>query len=102
MEVKTLDKELEDFIYSLEKQTIAKVIKTVGLLEKFGNLLTLPHSKKLYKNLFELRIRGAQEVRIFYAFHKNQAVLLHGFIKKSQKTPLKELNLALKKLKSLT
>ena len=46
MEVKTLDKELEDFIYSLEKQTIAKVIKTVGLLEKFGNLLTLPHSKK--------------------------------------------------------
>ncbi|MBU1179983.1 type II toxin-antitoxin system RelE/ParE family toxin, partial [Patescibacteria group bacterium] len=45
--------------------------------------LTLPHAKKVDKSIFELRIRGRQEARIFYAFHKNEIILLHGFVKKS-------------------
>jgi len=62
--------------------------------------LTLPHAKKVDKSIFELRIRGRQEARIFYAFHKNEIILLHGFVKKSQKIPMRELRLAVKKLKS--
>ncbi|MHA1658559.1 MAG: type II toxin-antitoxin system RelE/ParE family toxin [Promethearchaeota archaeon] len=51
--------------------------------------------------LFELRIRGKQEVRIFYTFHKSQIILFHGFVKKSQKIPKKEIRVAFQKLKQL-
>ena len=93
-----LDNSVEKFIASLEKATIAKVLRTIDLLEKFGHQLGLPHSKKIRGNIFELRIRGQQEVRIFYTFQKKEAVLLHGFIKKSQKIPKQEINQAIKKM----
>ena len=61
----------------------------------------LPHTKKISANLFELRISGKQEIRIFYSFHKSQIFLLHGFVKKSQKIPQKEIKIASQKLKLL-
>ena len=102
MNIRFFGSELEKFIHSLDTSTIAKVLRVIDLLELFGNNLTIPHSKKVNARLFELRIRGKQEVRIFYAFHRNEAILLHGFVKKSQHIPLKELNLARQKLKTLT
>ena len=96
------DSSVEDFILSLEKQTTAKVLRVIDLLGKFGHHLSLPHSKKISADLFELRIRGRQEVRIFYTFQQGSAVILHGFIKKSQVTPAREIEQAKKKLKGLT
>lgn len=101
MEVHFFDSGLEKFISSLEKSTIAKVLCTIDLLEHFGNHLSFPHSKKVEEGLFELRIRGIQEVRIFYVFHQRKAVLLHGFLKQKQKTPRQELFNALKKVREL-
>jgi hypothetical protein len=95
MNIHFFDSELEKFIHSLDEKTIAKVLRVIDLLELFGHNLTLPHSKKVYARLFELRIRGKQEVRIFFAFHRNEAVLLHGFVKKSQRIPIKEMDMAL-------
>ena len=86
MKVVLLDNSIEDFIQSLPHKTSAKIIRSIELLEQFGSLLRLPHSKKISTQLFELRIRGQQEVRIIYTFSKNQAILIHGFIKKSQIT----------------
>jgi len=80
---------------------MAKVLRIINLLEAFGFELREPHSKKIKDNLFELRIRGSQEVCIFYAFFGSQIILLHGFVKKSQKTPIKEVHIALKKLQGL-
>jgi len=45
-----------------------------------------------------LRIRGQQEIRLIYVFGSNRAIILHGFIKKSQKIPQKELIVAQQKL----
>ena len=101
MNIHILDNSLEEFIGNLQKPTIAKVLRTIDLLEKFGQNLKLPHSKKILARLFELRIRGAQEVRIFYTFHKSQIFLLHGFVKKSPRIPKKEIRIALEKLKKL-
>ena len=98
MEVKIFDSDLEKFIKSLEKSTIAKVLRTVDLLEFFGNRLSMPHSKKIASDLFELRIRGTQEIRILYTFYKGEVVLLHGFVKKSQRIPKKEIDVAINKL----
>jgi len=97
-----IDPSVEKFILSLEKQTTAKVLKTIELLEEFGNRLRMPHSRHVGNDLFELRIRGQQEVRIFYCFYKGGARLLHGFMKSSQQTPRKELAAAFSKLQRLT
>lgn len=93
MQVILLDS-VETFLESLNAKEIAKVIRTIELLEEFGNDLGMPHSRHLSDGLLELRIRGTREIRIFYCFHKKQAVLLHACIKKTQKTLGKELDRA--------
>ncbi|EKE14699.1 MAG: hypothetical protein ACD_12C00336G0002 [uncultured bacterium] len=79
--------DVEKFITTLGKPTIAKVLRTIDLLERFGHQLGLPHTKKVRSDLFELRIRGQQEVRIFYTFQKREIILLHGFVKKVPENP---------------
>lgn len=101
MNICFFDTQLEKFIRSLDESTMAKTLRTIDLLEMFGHKLTLPHSKKIQPQIFELRVRGKQEVRVFYTFHKNKVVLLHGFIKKSERIPKKELQLTFRKLKML-
>lgn len=101
MEIKFFDDLLEKFISNLEKPTIAKVLRTIDLLGSFGQQLTMPHSKKVDGRLFELRVRGKQEVRILYSFHGGSAILLHGFIKKTQKISKRELENARGRLKAL-
>ena len=97
-----LDSNVKEFIHSLEKATIAKTLRTIDLLERFDFALGMPHSKKMTANIFELRVRGKQEVRIFYCFHENHIRLLNGFIKKSRNTPERELLKAVNKYKALT
>lgn len=93
------DNPIEEFIRSLQKPTQAKVIRVVELLEKYGNNLGTPYSKKIVNKIYELRIRGREEVRIFYAFGTNRVVyLLHGFKKKTQETPKREIDIAANRL----
>lgn len=96
----SINRSVETFITKLEKHTIAKTLRTIDLLERFGFELTFPHTKKIDKNLHELRIRSDQEVRIFYTFKNNAIVLLHGFVKKTQRTPSREIEQARQELKS--
>lgn len=89
---------VKDFIDNLQEPTQAKLGRQLDLLEQYGNQLGMPHAKSLGNGLMELRVRsgrGSQEVRVFYAFaFKDRIYLLHGFVKKSQTTPKKELGLA--------
>lgn len=101
MKIHIFDVSLEKFIKSLQNPTIAKVLRIIDLLEKFGQKLGPPHTKKISARLFELRISGKQEVRIFYSFHKSQIFLLHGFVKKSQKIPQREIKIALLRLRGV-
>lgn len=94
----TIHPDVEKFINSLDKPTFSKILRSLDLLENFGYRLEMPHSKKIKSNLFELRIKGKQEVRIFYRFYQGRAELIHAFIKKQQKIPIKEAKTALKKL----
>lgn len=101
MEVRFFGEEIEHFIETLEKPTISKVMRMVDLLGEFGHRLKMPHSKHLGGGLFELRVRGTQEVRIIYTFHRDRAMLLHGFLKKSQSIPRRDLEIARQKLSTL-
>ena len=51
-------------------------------------------------NLWEIRILGKDNIRAIYALiYNNQILIVHGFIKKSQKTPVKDINLSLARYK---
>lgn len=83
------------FIDGLQENTQAKLGRQLDLLEEHGNQLGMPHAKAMGGGLIELRVRGKQEVRIFYAFAVGKRIyLLHGFIKKTQTTPNRELTIA--------
>lgn len=95
MQIVLLD-QVETFITSLQEKEIAKIIRAIELLEEFGNNLKMPHSRHMSDGLLELRVSGVREIRIFYCFHKRQAVLLHACIKKTKTTLDKELSRAQK------
>jgi len=59
-ETNRVEKPVEKFIKSQNPATIAKIAHTLDLLEKYGSFLSMPHSKKITGNLYELRIRGKQ------------------------------------------
>ena len=102
MIVEIFDQKTKDFISSLDRSTYAKTLRTTDLLGKFGNHLRMPYSKSLGSNIFELRVRGQKEVRLLYCFYNKKAFILHGFIKKTEKTPQKEILVAIRKFKLLT
>lgn len=64
----------------------------------YGPFLKPPDIKKLRDKLYELRIPGKSKVRIFYAIMKGEYYLLHAFMKKSQKTPTRELKVAIDRM----
>ncbi len=89
---------IKDFIDNLQESTQAKLGRQLDLLEEHGNHLSMPHAKAMGGGLIELRVRGKQEVRIFYAFAVGKHIyLLHAFVKKSKTTPKKELNIAMQR-----
>ena len=97
------EKVVDEFIKKQQPQAMAKIAHIVNLLRLYGNKLGLPHSKALGSGLYELRIRGKEELRIIYCFAQHRKIyLLHGFKKQTQQTPLKELHVALKRIKDLT
>jgi phage-related protein len=92
------EKPVEEFINSCNSSTKGKIISKLNLLKEFGFQLGMPHSKKLTRDLYELRIRGKEEVRIIYVFKNAQIIFLHAFKKKTRKTPQREIEIAQKRL----
>ena len=93
---------VQDFLYSLEPKLRAKAFRDIELLKNLGNELREPYVKPIKgennKGLYELRIKFSSDIaRIFYfTYCNNKYILLHGFIKKSMKTPPKEIDRARK------
>ena len=65
-------------------------------MEHYGPDLGMPHTKAVGDGLFELRLKAAEGIaRVFYCtMVRKRIVMLHHFIKKTDKTPAKELNAA--------
>lgn len=80
----------------VERKTIGEDIKTV----QFGWPLGMPLVGHLGDGIWEVRTRLSTRIaRVLYVLDGNTMVLLHGFIKKEQKTPKPELDLAKERLK---
>lgn len=91
---------VKEFIDKLDVIARSKVADALDLLEEYGISLGLPHSKRVVgTQLWELRIVGGNNIRIFYIAKTGKTfLLLHGFQKKKQKTDTKEIKAALKRL----
>ncbi len=89
------DSPVEDFLDKLDNSSHAKAIKVIELLQAHGPALPPPYSKKLVKDIYELRTSGQVAVRILYTNRQNVFYLLHAFKKETQKTPLNEIKIAL-------
>lgn len=87
-----------EFLDSLPEPLKAKGFRDVNLLRERGHDLRAPVSKHLSDGLFELRIQtSGDHARVFYFFFSGRKIVLtNGFIKKTQKTPARELRRALR------
>lgn len=91
-----------NFVLSLDEQTQLDILALFRKMEENPfELGSLSKKIKRIKNLFELRIKGKNIIiRFFYCYRKNKIIIiLHGFIKKTQKLPVKELEIAIKRKK---
>jgi len=74
-----------------------KIIRYISLLEQYGTMAGLPASRHIEDNIWELR---PMNDRFLYAYWKdNKFVILHHFVKKTQKTPRAEIEQAKRNLK---
>jgi phage-related protein len=99
--VKFLRDDIQAFLLSFDGPTVAKIINSLEILDDFGEKIRPPRSKKVARNIYELRVLANLSVRIFYTFHNDNIWVLHAFIKKTQKIPSKELRLVINRLKYL-
>jgi phage-related protein len=87
---------VQEEILAFPTDVLADFLRISDLLAEFGPELRLPHSRAMGNGLFELRPKGKEGIgRVFYCFLVGRKIMiLHSFIKKTQKTPRKELQLA--------
>lgn len=91
MKINFLFSETYNFLFGLDDVSVGKINKAVGLLEKYGNTIRYPHTKHISEGVFELRVIGVSNIRIFFVFKNDEAIILHAIIKKAQKIPKKEI-----------
>lgn len=88
----------EEFLLSLNIKMRVKILGILQILQEKGNQLREPYSKYLGDGIFEIRGKVGSDIsRVLYFFQYNgKIVLTNGFIKKTQKTPAAEIELAKK------
>ena len=81
-----------------DKKRIGEDIKTI----QFGWPLGMPLARHIEGGIWEIRCKlSGSIVRILFVLDGNTMVLIHGFIKKQQKTPKPDLDLARNRAKQL-
>jgi phage-related protein len=98
-----LNTKVEKETLSFPKGILANFLHIAEMMEEFGSTLGAPYTKSLGKGLFEIRAKGQEGIgRSFFCTLKGKEIIvLHSFIKKSQKTPKKEMKIARKRLKEV-
>ena len=91
---------MEEFLISMGNKDQAKIVAYINKLIELLDQNSYPHSKiskYLREGIFELRVNlKNRTTRNLYFFEKNKMIIFtHGFIKKSNKTPKKEIEKAI-------
>ena len=94
---------LQQEIMALPPTLQARYIGLTARMMVYGANLGSPHTSAFGGGLFELRLKGAEGIaRVFYCtLVGKQIVMLHCFVKKSQKTPVSERRIAEERMKEV-
>jgi phage-related protein len=94
---------LQNEILDLPAGFLARFLRYTDRMELYGPDLGMPHTRAMGEGLFELRLKSAEGIaRVFYCTMMGKSiVILHQFIKKTDKTPPKELAIARRRLKEI-
>ncbi|HBC3474605.1 TPA: type II toxin-antitoxin system RelE/ParE family toxin [Vibrio parahaemolyticus] len=94
---------VEDEILSMPPKIQARMIKLLELIEMHGANLGPPHTEAMGDGLFEIRAKAKEGIgRGLFCYLKGQHVyVLRTFVKKSNKTPKKEIELARERMREV-
>lgn len=92
---------VKEYLKSLEPLQVAKIRNILRLLEDFGFSKPYVDTRKIkgkkYNGLYEIKISYSRI--LYFLYLNNECILLHGFTKKTNKSPRRELDTALKRMK---
>ena len=93
---------VREWLLQLDRQDRLRIGTDLRTVE-YGWPIGMPTCKPMGNGLFEVRTQlpSNKIARILFCIHENSMVLLHGFIKKSQKTPKSDLDLARQRKKQV-
>ncbi len=102
-EIVYYSEDVQEAIIALPAGIQARYIHLTERMVVFGPNLGMPHTRALGKGLFELRMKSKEGIgHVFYGtLPQRQIMMLHAFIKKSTKTPDKELQIARARLEEV-
>ena len=94
---------LQKEILDLPAGFVARFLRYAERMEVYGPDLGMPHTRAMGRGLFELRLKAAEGIaRVFYCtLVGHRIVMLHQYIKKSEQTPRRELEIALMRMKEV-
>ena len=101
--IEYFNNDVENKILSLPDGLLARYLRLTDMMIVHGSNLGLPHTKSLSNGLFELRLKSKEGIgRVFYCTKVGKnIVMLHSFVKKSQKIPKNEMDIAVKRLREV-
>lgn len=103
--VSVFDSNVQAELDALPGDMRARLVRIVDLIETYGlENVGQPHVKHLQQSLWEMRMKGRDGISraIYVTASGKRVVIVRAFIKKSQKTPQREIKLALQRAKELT
>lgn len=93
------DQPVQKYLGNVSEKDRARIFALIEELALQGSL-EMPHGRKFVgqKNLYEIRYRSH---RIIYSYYNEKVILLHAFVKKTQETPKRDINIAIERQKDL-
>ena len=102
--VEPLNETVEGELLALPKDMQARFLRISELMRTFGpQHVGMPHVRPLGRKLWEMRLSGKAGIgrAIYVAARGQRLVVLHAFVKKTEKTPRRALGMALARLKEV-
>ena len=94
---------VEEWLLAIDKSARSKLMRNIGLLKSYGLELKMPYVRPIGHKLFEVRAKDSKGIYriLYFAYAGKKFVMLHGFTKKTQKTPNKEITIAMSRMEEV-
>jgi phage-related protein len=101
--IKYYSESLQEELLAMPAGFLARFLRYADRMEIYGPDLGMPHTRAMGDGLFELRLKSTEGIaRVFYCTAiGHNVMILHHYIKKTVKTPTRELDKARRRMKEI-